>query len=313
MSGRRIHLPNFSQRILKNNHRIARHIRAKSQVINMLTRYVNCFLCEQLKNIASKMADSQTTRDSYSGPRHEGEYIRLRVQHELVKINMDGKLVRAPIDLSKPDIKILDSATADGYWLVDLANTYSLAPTAQLVGADIASQHFTPIEERPANLELILQNIFDEWPAQYHNYFDLVHQRFVLPVCDDAKSVDAIAKLFACVKPGGYLQIHDGDMETIIEGPEHVAMAQFRDMMGKAWKTMGHNLSPGPKITGWLKEIEAKDIEETLVINKCGPLAEEEAQGERAISVLLALLDGAQALLGSKSFPKYPRYIEKGK
>ena len=119
-------------------------------------------------------------------------------------------------------------------------------------------------------------------------------------MCNDAQSLDSIQKLFACVKPGGYIQLHDGDMDTIIEGPDRVAMTKFRDMMGMAWGLMGHNLSPGPKLANWLKEAGAVDIQETLVINECGPRVANRAQSERAISVLMALLDGAHMLLGSK-------------
>lgn len=42
------------------------------------------------------------------------EVDRLSAQHYVVKNAMGGKLVLAPIDLSKPDLRILDSATADG-------------------------------------------------------------------------------------------------------------------------------------------------------------------------------------------------------
>lgn len=42
------------------------------------------------------------------------EVERLRNQHELIRDGMGGKLIRAPIDLSKPDLHILDVATADG-------------------------------------------------------------------------------------------------------------------------------------------------------------------------------------------------------
>jgi SAM-dependent methyltransferase len=243
------------------------------------------------------MSNSDIVEDTYKGPRHDGEYQRLRVQHELVKANMNGKLVRAPIDFTSSTLKVLDSATADGYWLVDLAR--SLHPQARLVGTDIAPQYFL-MEDKPANVELHLHNIFDAWPKEYVNAFDLVHQRFVLPVCNDAQSLDSIQKLFACVKPGGYIQLHDGDMETIIEGPDRIAMTRFRDMMGMAWGKMGHNLSPGPKLAHWLKEAGGTEIQETLVTNECGPHVADQVQSERAISVLLALLDGASFLLGSK-------------
>jgi hypothetical protein len=41
------------------------------------------------------------------------EVERLTHQHEVIKDHM-GSLILAPVDLSKPGLKILDSATADG-------------------------------------------------------------------------------------------------------------------------------------------------------------------------------------------------------
>jgi ubiquinone/menaquinone biosynthesis C-methylase UbiE len=114
----------------------------------------------------------------------------------MVKIAMGGKLVLAPIDLVRSGLRVLDSATADGYWLVDLAS--SISQTATLIGTDLHPQHF--ITNLPKNISLSTHSIFDTWPVPFQNSFDLVHQRFVLPICSDEASVDAVKKLFACVK-----------------------------------------------------------------------------------------------------------------
>lgn len=90
-------------------------------------------------------------------------------------------------------------------------------------------------------------------------------------------------------------------MEQIAEGPRHTAMMRFRGMMQKAWNMLGHNLSPGPKLAKWLQEVGAVDVDETILVNKCGPAAEDVAQGERGTSILIALLDGIEVLAGSAS------------
>ncbi|KAI9877144.1 MAG: hypothetical protein M1830_004694 [Pleopsidium flavum] len=234
-------------------------------------------------------------QNTYNGPRHDGEYDRLRTQHDMIKVAMGGKLVLAPIDFARPDLRILDSATADGYWLVDLAS--SVAETATLIGTDLDPQRF--ITDLPKNISLSTHSIFDTWPAPFQSSFDLVHQRFVLPICSDEASIDAVKKIFACVKQGGYIQLHDGDMEEIAQGPQHEAMMRFRDMMQKAWTMLGYNLSPGPKLAGWLKDAGAVDIEQTVLVNKCGPAAEDKVQGERGTFVMLALLDGIEVLAGN--------------
>ena len=83
--------------------------------------------------------------DTYNGPRSTNEYNRLRLQHDFIKYAMGGQLVYAPVDLRKPSLRILDSATGDGYWLLDLMS--SVDTSSVLVGADIAPQHFIPKEQ----------------------------------------------------------------------------------------------------------------------------------------------------------------------
>ena len=52
-------------------------------------------------------------KEEYIMAADPGELDRLTNQHQLIKDHM-GKLVLAPLDLSKPALRILDSATADG-------------------------------------------------------------------------------------------------------------------------------------------------------------------------------------------------------
>jgi hypothetical protein len=62
------------------------------------------------------MAADQTksAAEQYSLPHDSAEITRLRRQHEWLKSNI-GQLVLAPLDQLKPNMKILDSGTADGF------------------------------------------------------------------------------------------------------------------------------------------------------------------------------------------------------
>lgn len=196
--------------------------------------------------VGEKPDDSLGPEDTYHGPRYDGEYVRLRLQHDVIKELMNMTLVHIPINLSKPDLAVLDSATADGYWSQDLAQ--STAPTMRLVRADIAPQHFMQEAKLPLNVSLFTQNIFDTRSEYCQNAFDLVHQRFVLPVCSDKTSIDAIVKLLTCVKPGGWIVLHDADFDTIDEVEGHGAMERLRDVLRRSWELLGYNLSPSTKI-----------------------------------------------------------------
>lgn len=82
----------------------------------------------------------------------------------------------------------------------------------------------------------------------------MVHQRFVLALCSEAKAQDVVQKLFACVKPGGYIQLHEGDMTRIEEGTQDEVVMRFLDLMKKSWTDLGNQLSPGPKLGQWVKD-----------------------------------------------------------
>jgi SAM-dependent methyltransferase len=249
---------------------------------------------------------SRPDDDTYAGSRSENEYSRLRLQHEFIKHAMNDELVLAPIDLKQAGLRVLDSATGDGFWPMDLAT--HLDPTCELVGADIAPQHFIPAPDLASNVHLQKHNIFKSWPAELQSTFDLVHQRFVLMACNDTNSVEAIRHLGECVKPGGWIQLHDGDMQTIEEGPMHTAMEKFREIARTGFRMMGFNLSPGPKLVGWLEVAGFSNIEERILIIRCGKSSTDAAQGEKVTKMLVAVLENMTELAkGTEYFKRAPR------
>jgi SAM-dependent methyltransferase len=208
---------------------------------------------------------------------------------------MNGKLLYCPVDVTQPNLRILDSATAEGTWLIDLA--HSVPSSAALYGTDIAPQHFVPEKERPSNVYLSAHSIFDPWPADFQSSFDIVHQRFVLTVGSDETAQEAVKLLFSCVKPGGWIELHEGNMLSIQEGPEHAAFMKFRDMMVNAWAAIGNQPSPGSFLVPWLRRAGAVDVQEDVQKIKVGAASEDKEQGERAVAVLLHLLDGMKMML----------------
>ena len=121
------------------------------------------------------MSDPKDPTDKYPGPRDASEAVRLRAQHDLCKA-AHGGLVQCPIDLSRPNLRILDSGTADGYWLYDLLQENPALKTAELIGTDIAPFKEGTFE-RPSNIKLMRQDMLAEWPKEWEGSFDFVHQR----------------------------------------------------------------------------------------------------------------------------------------
>ena len=245
----------------------------------------------------SKSSRTNGVNDTYKAPRNNHEYDRLRIQHDMIRTAMGGKLVMAPIHFQKLDLRILDSATADGRWLVELSE--KLAPSTTLVGVDLAPKHF--IENRPENVDLRTHSITSPWPEEYQSSFDLVNQRHVLAIFPEETCEAIVKSLVTCVKPGGWIQLHDSDTQAIRVGEKHPAMDRFRKLIDEAWGLMGYNSSPATKLAGWLKDAGVVDVEEMIVRYDCGPCAEDRVQGQRASFTLLAMLDNVAYIAQSGS------------
>lgn len=128
---------------------------------------------------------------------NDDEAKRLSDQHAVIKSYMNGKLIMAPIDLSNPNLRVLDSGTADGRfldngavdgyftplqrsyictgtWLLDVRNDVpSSVKGSVFIGTDINASRFPTTA--PEGVSFHIQNILDPWPAAWQNSFDLVH------------------------------------------------------------------------------------------------------------------------------------------
>ena len=204
-----------------------------------------------------RMAETPHKQDRYVGPNVAAEYKRLDLPHRLNKYALNGKLIQVPLRhdfLSEPSsaaedktaapLSILDSATANGTFILDLAE--SLLPTILLHGADLRPQHFPPAPSWPRNVSFFAQDILQPWPQRCRAAYDLVHQRNVLANIPPARVSAALNELWECVKPRGWLQLVDGDIADILDDPSRPAMRRFRDILSG----LGTNQSPGPSLLG---------------------------------------------------------------
>ena len=149
------------------------------------------------------------------------EIQRLTLNHELFRVAY-GQLIQAPIDMSKPGLRILDSGCADGklnskcfknnqltrmqgLWLRDIQ--YSAPASHAYVGTDINGNLFP--SEAPASVKFQVQDITNPWPTEWENSFDLVHQRLVLAGCYAFPVKQAVKSLVDLVKPGGWIQLEE--------------------------------------------------------------------------------------------------------
>lgn len=231
--------------------------------------------------------------------RQDNEYNRLRMQHELHKTAMEGELVRVPLSKSVP-LRILDSATGDGLWMVDAPTKY---PNAKFVGTDILQKHFGQLQHIPASISFKIQSVMDEWPTEDKGAYDLVHQRYCLAMFSPEKDEGIVKRLFELVKPGGYIQLVDADLMRYDGGEAHPGMSKLMKFIQRAFTEAGMNPAPGPSIAGWLRKAGATDIEETVLSFQMGRLAAKSMAQKSTTANLEAMIDNFAMIGSSECIP----------
>ena len=208
------------------------------------------------------------TGDHYFLQENASEVQRLTYQHEVIKAHM-GSLIFAPVPLSQPNLRILDSATADGRWLRDVSS--HLTAPYQLVGTDIVAGYFPA--QRPAHTELLLQDIASPWPEEMRGSFDLVHQRLALPGCGTHPMRAAVEGLLGLMKPGGWIQLIEADHS----GPasEGVAMRESFRLIKELFRGIGVDDVYARALRGWLEEMGMEEVREKVLDVRLGAANED--------------------------------------
>lgn len=179
------------------------------------------------------MATSQP-KDIYPGERTLTETARLRAQHDLLSSGLGGFLL-APLDKDKSDLRVLDIGSADGYFLQCMRQTMSQSASASatFIGTDIGTY---PFPEEHEGIEMVKHDFRTPFPDDWQLSFDFVGMRACLASISADKSVDLLEREIRLLRPGGWIQIVDGSMQT---GPLE---ANDRPST-KLWKIVGNFLS----------------------------------------------------------------------
>lgn len=204
----------------------------------------------------------------------KSEKTRLAYQHEVVLNAMDDRAVLAPIDLSKPGLRILDSGAANGRWLLDLHRSILTdaeccsgdkeQPRHEYVGTDVDSSLYP--SSPPPGMSFCNQSIREPFPAAWQGTFDLVHQRLVMAAASPPTSTieSVTANLAGLLRPGGWLQVVELDNDCVPEnGPALRCLLQYHQQNSAAGG-LGPNLSV--HVAGAMREAGLQDVE-TRVVN----------------------------------------------
>ncbi|KAI9875173.1 MAG: hypothetical protein M1830_008793 [Pleopsidium flavum] len=236
---------------------------------------------------------AEDLQERYILPHTLSEIDRMRNQHEWVKGCASG-LVKAPLDTTKPRLRIMDSATADGYWIRDVADMFP--KDAEFVGFDITPDFYPPLHTIPPKVHYEVQNLIEPFPAQWKGAFDLVHQRFIISLFPDREFATVLRSLIDCVKPGGWIQLVEPDFGTPVSEPADKAIA-FQTIHKLTGQVMADNHRAARLATSLAEEgmidvsIEIFD----MIAGNAHPDPELGARGRQNLfSILAAFMSGTR-------------------
>ncbi|KAH7127217.1 hypothetical protein B0J11DRAFT_297723 [Dendryphion nanum] len=246
------------------------------------------------------------------------EIQRLTYNHNLFAAAMNNNLVLAPIDFSTQNsLRILDSATANGLWLRDLASKMPNPGHHEFVGTDISPADFP--SEPDNNFSYKIQDVNKPWPEKLKGSFDLVHQRLGLAASGTSTKF-AVLALAELVKPGGWVQFVE--MEDRICESDGETWKKAVGLMRAIFGAMNARLGIADEIAAWLRaEAGLVDVQEKVVEIGYGAKSGDATLAEEGIWATRKSFEGligfAKTLTGevlgieAKDLDKLPETLEK--
>lgn len=121
--------------------------------------------------------------ETYMLPRNTQESQRLDAQHEYMRQMSHGHLLHPCIPVHLLN-SVADVATGTGIWLRQLAEDSTLPQPVEgqkpnFIGFDISPKQYPPAESLPGHVALVVHDMVEPFPSEYHGKFDLVNVRLV--------------------------------------------------------------------------------------------------------------------------------------
>ncbi|KAI1205771.1 S-adenosyl-L-methionine-dependent methyltransferase [Annulohypoxylon truncatum] len=151
------------------------------------------------------------SKTDYVFPRDFIDNTRINLMHH-IWTKIFGYNIHPKIPSEAANLRIADVGTGTGIWLFDVRDKLN---QAQLDGFDISFDAAPPSETLPPQVAFRHWDVKSDVPEDLVGVYDIINVRhfgFVL-LNDDIPSV--VAKLISLLKPGGYLQWGEADMETL--------------------------------------------------------------------------------------------------
>ncbi|RFU32824.1 hypothetical protein B7463_g3513, partial [Scytalidium lignicola] len=221
----------------------------------------------------------------YFLPRNVEEAERMQNQHEWLKGCANG-LVLAPINLERRGMRVLDSATADGYWIQDAKSIFP--EDTEFVGFDNALKSPEGYPPLSPPLSIVKQDLIEDFPAEWRNNFDFVHQRFVTPLFATEEVPLVLRNLIGCMKPGGWIQLVEMDFQTPVSEP--IELCPAVQTVHKLTSSVVSDPLAATKLAGRLTQEGLVNVGYKTVDMIAGSSNPDPVVGERGLRNMLSVL-----------------------
>ncbi|KAH7316845.1 S-adenosyl-L-methionine-dependent methyltransferase [Stachybotrys elegans] len=221
----------------------------------------------------------------FFSPNDASEARRLRLQHELFKLCLEGQLAASRLPLAAlsqaddddgalPPFHVLDAGTGSGLWAREAAAAW---PRADVLAVDVTSALLPSVETPvPRNLTFEVADLAGEWPPRL---YDFVHMRNL--VGGGVRDWRALLReAYAHLKPGGYLEFTEvrprffdgegGEEEekektgAVETGEIGAACREYEATFADMCARVGLDFDPLPRVPGWLTEVGAAGVRERV-------------------------------------------------
>ncbi|KAG1871844.1 S-adenosyl-L-methionine-dependent methyltransferase [Suillus subalutaceus] len=164
------------------------------------------------------------------------EHERLRLQHNALKIFMDGNNHIVPIEDEGNFQRVLDLCSGSGQWVVDVAESL---PNAEVHGVDLALPQIFGNSEIPSNVQFHKVDLLNQ-PLPFADcYFDIVQMRIVPSI---PNRIDLLKEISRVLWPGGYVMFFEpGASFSGTQGTRTAALTQVDRLIIQS----PHTPSPG--------------------------------------------------------------------
>ncbi|KAM5353358.1 hypothetical protein ACJ41O_000008 [Fusarium nematophilum] len=169
-----------------------------------------------------KFQVSKTTE--YWAPLDERNQEAFDVAHQFTIMLFDDKLFCAPIKANPQNI--LDVGTGTGIWAMQAADEFA---SASVIGTDISAIQPDWV---PPNCSFQIDDAQEDWTFRT-DFFDFIHMRYLYGAIQDWGRL--YSQAFSHIKPGGYLEHIDLDLEARSQNQE---VQEDDSHVFKRWKKL---------------------------------------------------------------------------